>query len=60
LVTHIGRGLLVQAEPKRQSRHHRPPGQGGCDEQERDGAQQQRGGQDHGLVHEIERVEPVP
>jgi hypothetical protein len=56
-VTHIRGGLLVQAQPQRQCRHHRPPGQGGRDEQERDGAQQQRGGQQHGLVHEINGVQ---
>ena len=59
-MTDVGCGLLVKAQPHRQSRYRGPPGQGRCDEQERDGAQQQRGGQEHGLVHEIDRIQPVP
>jgi hypothetical protein len=59
-VPDIGGGLLVQAQPHRQGRDRGPPGQGGRDEEERDGAQQQRGGQQHGLVHEIRPGQPLP
>jgi len=59
-VTEIGRGLLVEAHAPGQGPFCRHPGQARGGQEEREGAQQQRAGEDHGLVHEIQRVQPVP
>ena len=59
-MTEIGRGLLVQAQAPGQGAFRRDPGQARCGQEKPEGAQQQRAGEDHGLVHEIQRVQPVP
>jgi hypothetical protein len=58
-MTEIGRGLLVQAQASGQGAFCRDPGQARGGEEKREGAQQQRAAEDHGLVHEIQRVQPV-
>jgi hypothetical protein len=59
-MTEIGRGLLVHAQAPGHRALCRDPGQARCGEEKREGAQQQRAGEDHGLVHEIQCVQPVP
>jgi hypothetical protein len=53
-------GLPVKAEAPTQPAGRRLPGHGICHDEEREGAQRQRAGEDHALVQEIHRIEPTP
>jgi hypothetical protein len=53
-------GLPVKAEAPAQPAGRRLSFQGICHDEEREGAQQQRAGEDHALVQEIQRIEPAP
>jgi hypothetical protein len=53
-------GLLVKAEASAQSTRRRPSDQRVGDDEKREGAQQQRAGEDHALVQEIHRIQPAP
>src|SRR5262249_60432928 len=59
-VTHGGRGLPVQARVPGQACRGRAPGQRISDDEKREEAQQQRGGEKNAPVDEVRRVQLVP